>query len=177
MFVAFLDARYSGSLQQMFAQPTPALRQELLALNGVGPETADSILLYAGDHPVFVVDAYTRRILERHEILPAKTDYEDIRSLFERALCEFQAPHSELEAAGDSATRLTAKTAWGTSLPGAAHAPSPVSAATRPGVAQRYNEMHALIVGVGKRYCAKREPRCQDCPLQPFLLSRRRDHA
>ena len=66
-FVAFLDARYDGSLQRMFATPTEQLRDELLALNGIGPETADSILLYAGNHSIFVVDAYTRRILERHE--------------------------------------------------------------------------------------------------------------
>src|SRR6202165_1850401 len=65
-FVSFLDERYSGSLDRMFARPTAELRDELLALNGVGPETADSILLYAGNHPVFVVDAYTRRILARH---------------------------------------------------------------------------------------------------------------
>ena len=59
MFVAFLDDRYEGSLPEMFSQPTEKLREELLGLNGIGPETADSILLYAGNHPVFVVDAYT----------------------------------------------------------------------------------------------------------------------
>src|ERR1700730_18788841 len=52
-FVAFVDQYYEGSLRRLFAQPTETLRQELLALNGVGPETADSILLYAGQHPVF----------------------------------------------------------------------------------------------------------------------------
>src|SRR5437660_2276406 len=72
----------------MFAQPTARLRQELLALNGVGPETADSILLYAGQHPVFVVDAYTRRLAVRHGILNDKASYEDVRSLFERALIQ-----------------------------------------------------------------------------------------
>jgi len=56
-FIAFLDLKYGGSLDDLFAQPTNKLREELLALNGVGPETADSILLYAGNHPVFVVDA------------------------------------------------------------------------------------------------------------------------
>src|SRR5271167_1279045 len=85
-FVRFLDERYGGSLARMFARPTTELRDKLLALNGVGPETADSILLYAGNHPVFVVDAYTRRILERHEILREKTGYEEIRELFQRAL-------------------------------------------------------------------------------------------
>src|SRR5437660_1054873 len=68
-FVAFLDDHYGGSLKRMFAQPTAKLRQELLALNGVGPETADSILLYAGHHPIFVVDAYKRRLVDRHGIL------------------------------------------------------------------------------------------------------------
>ena len=70
-FITFLDQQYSGSLARMFWQPTEKLRAELLALNGVGPETADSILLYAGNHPVFVVDAYTRRVLERHGIITA----------------------------------------------------------------------------------------------------------
>jgi endonuclease-3 related protein len=82
-FVAFVDQAYGGSLQRMFAQPTDKLRQELLALNGVGPETADSILLYAGQHPVFVVDAYSRRILERHGIADPKMSYEELRELFD----------------------------------------------------------------------------------------------
>jgi endonuclease-3 related protein len=74
-FVRFLDDTYSGSLTRVFAQPTATLREQLLSLNGVGPETADSILLYAGQHPIFVVDAYTRRIAARHGILPADADY------------------------------------------------------------------------------------------------------
>ena len=85
-FVAYLDERHAGSLQRMFARPTAELREELLALNGIGPETADSILLYGGNHPVFVVDAYTRRILDRHRILPSNAPYDDIRNLFETAL-------------------------------------------------------------------------------------------
>src|SRR5205823_2905319 len=86
LFVEFLDRRYEGSLRKLFTRPTKELREELLALNGIGPETADSILLYAGNHPVFVVDAYTRRILERHKILHEKASYEEIRELFEGAL-------------------------------------------------------------------------------------------
>lgn len=85
-FVQFLDHKYGGSLQRMFAQPTASLRAELLALNGVGPETADAILLYAGKHPVFVVDAYARRILDRHGIMPFNARYDEIRQLFEKAL-------------------------------------------------------------------------------------------
>ena len=59
--------------------PTPALRRELLALTGIGPETADSILLYAFDRPVFVIDAYTRRILSRMGIFTHKASYDDIQ--------------------------------------------------------------------------------------------------
>src|SRR5450432_4175434 len=74
-FVDFLDRNYAGSLTKMFRRPTSALREELLSLNGVGPETADSILLYAGQHSIFVVDAYTKRIASRHAILSGNADY------------------------------------------------------------------------------------------------------
>jgi endonuclease III related protein len=89
-FVRFLQAEYAGSLRRMFQMPTPELRAKLLSVHGIGPETADSILLYAGNHPVFVVDAYTHRIFGRHELLSGKPDYEKVRALFEAAL----APHA-----------------------------------------------------------------------------------
>lgn len=85
-FARFLRAEYGGSLNRMFRTPTSVLRGRLLAVHGIGPETADSILLYAGNHSVFVVDAYTRRILERHEIIRPHATYEEIRQLFERNL-------------------------------------------------------------------------------------------
>ena len=85
-FVNFLYCSHGGSLTRMLATPTLALRNQLLALRGIGPETADSILLYAGKHPVFVVDAYSRRILERHGHAHPKLAYEEIRKLFESSL-------------------------------------------------------------------------------------------
>lgn len=85
-FVRFLQAEYGGSLRRMFESPTLELREKLLAVHGIGPETADSILLYAGNHAVFVVDAYTHRILERHGISSGKPDYEGVRSFIEDAL-------------------------------------------------------------------------------------------
>jgi endonuclease-3 related protein len=160
IFVAFLDERYAGSVTRMFARPTGELREQLLNLHGVGPETADSILLYAGNHPVFVVDAYTRRILARHEILREKAAYEEIRELFERAL----APVAKSVADGSEAGNQPLAP-----FPGAAHAPSAVSTAKRTALAQAYNETHGLIVGVGKNYCRKSQPRCDECPLQKFL--------
>lgn len=160
-FVAFLDHQYGASLTRMFSRPKPELREELLNLNGVGPETADSILLYAGNHPVFVVDAYTRRILERHAILPDDADYEDIRKLFEQSLAPLA------ESASDSQESSVQNLATGFADP--PHPPSKMSAARRTALTQIYNEMHGLIVGVGKNYCKKSQPQCDRCPLQRFL--------
>ena len=84
-FVAYVDERFEGSLPRMFSQPVESLRDELLELNGVGPETADAILLYAGKLPVFVVDSYARRIFERHAIISAGAKYEEIRIRVESA--------------------------------------------------------------------------------------------
>jgi endonuclease III related protein len=165
-FVAFLDEHYGGSLNRMFAQATEKLRAELLELNGVGPETADSILLYAGQHPVFVVDTYTRRILDRHGLLPAMAPYEEIRQLFQRALAADVDRGGPSPPAPDLGTRNQES---GNSFAGAAHRPSRLSTAKRSSLAQIYNEMHGLIVGVGKSYCLKSKPRCHNCPLQSFL--------
>jgi len=85
-FVKFLQTGYGGSLQRMFQRPTLELRQELLSVHGIGPETADSILLYAGNHPVFVVDAYTHRILGRHAITDGEADYERVRAFIESSI-------------------------------------------------------------------------------------------
>lgn len=157
-FISFLDLNYDGSLERMFAEDTTKLREQLLALNGVGPETADSILLYAGNHPVFVVDAYTRRIFERHGLIPATATYEQIRTLVESAL------------AAETPSTPQGKHA-GAALCGSAHAPSLMSTATRSTTTQTYNEMHALLVGVGKNYCLKSTAKCEGCPLAPFLPS------
>jgi len=85
-FVTFLRKVHRGSLATMFRTPTASLREQLLAVHGIGPETADSILLYAGNHPAFVVDAYTRRILQRHGLANGKESYEEIRRLVEKSL-------------------------------------------------------------------------------------------
>src|SRR5215472_1254380 len=151
-FVAFLDDNYSGSLTRMFAQPTEKLRGQLLALNGVGPETADSILLYAGNHPVFVVDAYTRRVLERHGMIAAKASYEEIRALIESAIRNASA-HALAVAHRGSSPR---------------HPASRMSRARRSELARHYNELHALIVRAGNHYC-RSTAKCEGCPLKTFL--------
>lgn len=128
-FVRFLNAEYGGSLRRMFATPTEELRSRLLRVHGIGPETADSILLYAGGHPVFVVDAYTKRILVRHGLLDERADYEQTRRWLEAAL---------------------------------------------PRNVQLFNEYHALLVAVGKRWCRPQQPRCETCPLGRFLPAARK---
>lgn len=126
-FVRFLRQEYSGSLARMFRAPTGELREKLLGVHGIGPETADSILLYAARKNVFVVDAYTKRILARHGWAEEKSEYEELRALLEK------------------------------------HLPPDVSL---------YNEFHAQFVQVGKNWCRPREPRCSECPLEPFLEAR-----
>jgi len=97
-FVRFLRREYGGSLARMFRVPTPRLREQLLAVHGIGPETADSILLYAGRHRSFVVDAYTRRILERHGHSHSRETYDQIRARFEDALPRDTALYNEYHA-------------------------------------------------------------------------------
>jgi endonuclease-3 related protein len=123
-FLAWLGVTCGGSLTTMFGRNSHLLREGLLAVKGLGPETVDAILLYAGGQPYFVADAYTRRILIRHGLLPKDAGY--------AAAQEFL--HSHL-----------------------------------PADAKLFNEFHALLVEVGKRWCQRSNPRCEGCPLEPFL--------
>ncbi len=82
----YLEKNYGGDLALFFSQPPGSLRKELLSLHGVGPETADSILLYAGGKRFFVVDAYMRRVFTRYGALKGNENYEEIRALFEANL-------------------------------------------------------------------------------------------
>lgn len=85
-FCRHLCDRYDGDMARMTRRPLAELRPELLGIAGIGPETADDILLYACDKPVFVVDAYTRRLLSRHGLCSPNIDYESLRALFESRL-------------------------------------------------------------------------------------------
>ncbi len=81
-FLDYLFKAHAGSLRKMFSLGLFDLRREILAVKGIGPETADSILLYAGNLPVFVVDAYTRRIFERHKLIGKEAKYSEIQQMF-----------------------------------------------------------------------------------------------
>jgi endonuclease III related protein len=84
-FIAFLDRDYGGSLQQLAEESPGTARERLLALPGVGPETADAILLYALGQPAMVVDEYLRRVVTRHGLLPPGSKYSEIQTLAESA--------------------------------------------------------------------------------------------
>jgi endonuclease-3 related protein len=85
-FITFLIHTYQGSMSPMKNEDTDILREKLLAVNGIGPETADSILLYALEKPVFVIDAYTKRVLSRHGIAEHDKSYEAFQDLFHSSL-------------------------------------------------------------------------------------------
>jgi len=97
------------------------LRAELLDINGIGKETADSILLYALNKPIFVIDAYTKRMCSRHGLSGEGVDYDTLQALFMNNL---------------------------------------------PNNYKMFNEYHALIVELGKRYCRSKKPLCDECPLK-----------
>ncbi|MGD0077873.1 MAG: endonuclease III domain-containing protein [Sedimentisphaerales bacterium] len=84
--IDWLFKNCAGKLAKLKNIPTYQLREELLGVSGVGPETADSVLLYALNRPVFVVDAYTKRILSRHHLIDFNAEYEQIRAIFESNL-------------------------------------------------------------------------------------------
>jgi endonuclease-3 related protein len=96
--LTFVLDEYGGSLDDMFAVGLPRLREQLLSVNGVGPETADSILLYAGGLPTFVVDTYTARVLKRHGWIEPEADYYAIKEHFEGQLDEDAAVFNEYHA-------------------------------------------------------------------------------
>ncbi len=97
-FMDWLFETYRGDLSVLEEQHESGLREQLLAINGIGPETADSILLYAFGKPVFVVDAYTCRILGRHRFLEPPVEYEQVRDLLEASLPRDVALYNEFHA-------------------------------------------------------------------------------
>lgn len=97
-FVRWLDRDYRGSFRALFAAPAERVRGELLNLKGIGPETADAILLYAGHKPFFVADAYTRRVLSRHSWLADGTGYQAAQTLLHSELPRDERLYNEFHA-------------------------------------------------------------------------------
>ena len=108
-FVRWLGASYGDDLNELFTLDTDTLRQQLLDVYGIGPETADSIMLYAGNKPIFVIDAYTRRIISRLGLAPEKNSYDAYQKLFMNQLPQnvglFNEYHALLVRLGKDACR------------------------------------------------------------------------
>ncbi|GAB4269624.1 endonuclease III domain-containing protein [Thermincola potens] len=129
-FVNHIMDNYHGDLDKFLQKDKEELRRELLSLYGIGPETADSIILYAAEQPVFVVDAYTRRIFHRLGFFEESVSYDEMQQFFMK------------------------------------HIPPDV---------RYYNEYHALIVGIGNRFCSNKKPDCGNCPIQSVCRFKQRN--
>lgn len=112
-FITHLVERHQGSLDNMFQADVDELRTELLSINGIGKETADCMILYAANKPIFVIDAYTKRVLERHGIVGQDADYDSMQMIFHRNLKEdvalFNDFHAQFVAVGSRHCRRNAK--------------------------------------------------------------------
>ena len=112
-FCTFLMESHGGDMARLAAAPLPALRRSLLGVHCIGPETADDIILYACGQPVFVVDAYTRRILSRHGMVAPTIGYEELRSFLEQRLAHdvslFQEYHALIVLTAKDFCRATPK--------------------------------------------------------------------
>lgn len=142
-FLRVLVEDFAADLSRLFAGPTPVVRARLLAIHGIGPETADCLLLYAGGHPSFVVDAYTKRIFHRHGWGGAGRSEFRVLSSKSNTRAEYaalQALCSGSLSQGPAAERL-----------------------------DYWQDYHAQLVVVGKDFCRPREARCERCPLKPLL--------
>jgi endonuclease-3 related protein len=97
-FAQWIEQAHGGSLDALFAQGAAQARAQLLALKGIGPETADAILLYSGRYPSFVADAYTRRVLSRHDLLSPTANYHSAQQFLHQHLPPDEALFNEFHA-------------------------------------------------------------------------------
>ena len=149
-FLRVLVENFAGNLKPLFAGETAVVRERLLAIHGIGPETADSMLLYAGEHHSFVIDAYTKRIFQRHGWWNG-----GVKSL------KFKVQSSKATSAkGNSAQDYDLLKDL------CEHSLNETPPAERLDYWQDY---HAQLVMVGKDFCRPRQPRCEECPLKPLL--------
>lgn len=151
-FLHVLMAKHGGELNHLLAGETAVVRDRLLAINGIGRETADSILLYAGTHHSFVIDAYTRRIFERHGwwqaagVRRAKSGGKDL-------------PAAKGSKPNTPETYESLKALCESSLNQLAHADR----------LDYWRDYHAQLVMIGKDFCRPRAPHCAECPLRTLL--------
>jgi endonuclease III related protein len=158
-FLRVLVEECRGDLGILFAGETPVVRERLLAVHGIGPETADSMLLYAGGHPSFVIDAYTKRIFSRH----GWAENGGKRSAF----TTFRRGRADASSEGGKAESRKHNEASYDELKLLCE----LALDQKTGLARLdyWQDYHAQLVMVGKHYCRTRTPHCDECPLKPLL--------
>jgi len=160
-FLQVVVEECGGELERLWAGPTAQVRARLLRIPGVGPETADSMLLYAGGHAVFVVDAYTRRIFARHgwyrgsPVWVRASGEPGGRPASEVPRRPLPLPHPVPPALGYDALQTLCQQALG----------------HKHGAARLdyWQDYHAQLVMIGKHHCRTRQPACDTCPLRELL--------
>jgi len=154
-FLQVLVEDHDADLSRFFAGRLAEVRERLLAINGIGPETADSMLLYAGGHHSFVIDAYTKRIFARHGWAGANPKSE-IRN--PKAVAQRDVPVIH----DSNAIHLSYDSLQ-------AQCESALSQKSGAALLDYWQDYHAQLVRVGKHFCRTRNPRCEECPLQSLL--------
>ena len=160
-FLRVLVETFGGDLNKLFTGETSVVRERLLAVHGIGPETADSMLLYAGGHSSFVIDAYTKRIFSRHgwswkgESGPPSLRSGAVAPKLQAKAEKRKAENKKAKPAGYDELKKLYETAL-----------NQKSGAARLDYWQDY---HAQLVMVGKHFCRTHAPRCDECPLKLLL--------
>ena len=160
-FLRVVVEECAGDLERLWRGPTPAVRARLLEIPGVGPETADSMLLYAGGHEVFVVDAYTRRIFGRHGWYAGSPVWlQGLHGAASQADPESARAPLPLPDRAEAALSYDALQAL---------CQQALSHKRGPARLDYWQDYHAQLVMIGKHYCRARQPRCEACPLRDLL--------
>ena len=130
-FTGYVGQHCGGKLDELFQGSTSFVRKRLLEIKGIGPETADSMLLYAGNHASFVIDAYTKRIFSRHGWCSSEVSYEELQLVCSHCL--------------------------------------KLSPEIGADLIDYWQDYHAQLVNIGKDFCRKSSPLCNQCPLKSLL--------
>jgi len=179
VFSKYILSSCAASPGKFFLQPTNVCRNELLALKGIGPETADSMLLYAGAKRIFVVDAYTKRVGSRFGwfnpdfaigVMTETSEAEDFSTQKVRAMCEHRANFLRQKKSGIVCRIQRPIANFGFNFSSYSEVQE-FFENSLPKSVKIYNEFHALMVELCKRYC-KKKPLCDLCVLKNICVKK-----
>ena len=161
-FLRVLVERYDGNLNRLIAGDTALVRGRLLAIHDIGPETADSMLLYAGGHHSFVIDAYTKRVFQRHGWTGANRKSEIRNPKSAKHVRKLKAREARFKVRGSASDGLSYNKLK-------ALCERVLNHKAGKALLGYWQDYHAQLVMVGKHFCRTRNPLCNQCPLRPLL--------